>query len=124
MVTSEEVLRRLTIADPAFVRALQGPDDIGSSTTLDARSAVLVQLGGLIANGAPGPVWQQCVSTGRGVGLSPDDMVGALLALLTLVGVGRVVDAAPHLARALGYDVDAALFGHLDAMEGTGWPHH
>jgi 4-carboxymuconolactone decarboxylase len=124
MVTSEEVLRRLTIADPAYVRMLADPGAIESQTTLDARSAVLVQLGALIASGAPAPIWQQCVSAGRSVGLSPDDMVGALLTMVAQVGVGGVVAAAPNLARALGYDIDAALFGHEDDMERTGWQHH
>ena len=32
------------------------------------------------------------------------------MVLASTVGVGRVVEAAPHLARALGYDIDAALF--------------
>jgi 4-carboxymuconolactone decarboxylase len=124
MVTSEEVLRRLTIADPAYVRTIVDPGATDSPSTLDARSAVFVQLGGLIANGAPGPIWQQCVSAGRNVGLSPDDMVGGLLTMVAVVGIGRVVEAAPNLARALGYDVEAALFGHQDDTERTGWPHH
>jgi 4-carboxymuconolactone decarboxylase len=124
MVTSEEVLRRLTLADPAYVRTLADPGAIESQMTLDARSAVLVQLGGLIANGAPAPIWQQCVSAGRGVGLSPDDMVGALLTMAAMVGVSGVVEAAPNLARALGYDIDTALFGHQDDMERTEWQHH
>jgi 4-carboxymuconolactone decarboxylase len=120
MTASEEALRRLTIADPAYVRMLVDPGPTASPSTLDARSAALVQLGGLIANGAPGPIWQQCVSAGRSVGLSPDDMVGGLLTMVAVVGIGRVVEAAPNLARALGYDVDAALFGHEDDMERTG----
>ena len=75
MVTSEEVLRRLTLADPTYIHSLVRSEAVESLTTLDARSAVLVQLGGLIANGAPTPIWQQCVSAGSGVGLSPDDII-------------------------------------------------
>jgi 4-carboxymuconolactone decarboxylase len=124
MVTSEEVLRRLTIADPSYVRALGQPETIESPTALDPRSAVLVQLGGLIAHGGPAPIWQQCVRAGSSVGLSPDEMVGALLTLVGMVGIGHVVDAAPDLARALGYDIDAALFGHEDEQERTEWQRH
>jgi 4-carboxymuconolactone decarboxylase len=124
MTSSQEVLRRLTLADPAYVRSLADPASLESQISLDARGAVLVQLGGLIASGAPAPIWQQCVSAGRGVGLDPDDMVGALLAMVAQVGVSGVVAAAPDLARALGYDIDAALFGHEDETEGSGWQHH
>jgi hypothetical protein len=36
-------------------------------------------------------------------------MVGTLIALMPIVGVARVVSAAPNLALALGYDVAEAL---------------
>jgi hypothetical protein len=35
--------------------------------------------------------------------------VGALIAVMPVVGVARVVSAAPNLGLALGYDVGAAL---------------
>ena len=36
-------------------------------------------------------------------------MVGTLIAVIPIVGVARVVSAAPNLALALGYDVSEAL---------------
>jgi len=42
-------------------------------------------------------------------GASIDEIVGTLIAVAPTVGLPRVVSAAPELALALGYDVDAAL---------------
>ena len=42
-------------------------------------------------------------------GASEDEIVGTLIAVLPIVGVARVVAAAPNLALALGYDVSEAL---------------
>ena len=50
---------------------------------------------------------------GRGRARAPDasyeEIVGTLIALLPIVGVPRVVSAAPNLGLALGYDVAEAL---------------
>jgi hypothetical protein len=42
--------------------------------------------------------------------------VGCLIAVAPIVGLARVVSAAPELALALGYDVDAA----VEATGGVG----
>ena len=124
MTTSEEVLRRLTIADPSYLRTLTTVELEDSPQRLDARSVALLELGGLITSGAAGPIWHQCVARARSGGLSLDEMVGSLLALAPTIGFSRVVSAAPHLARALGYDIDTALYGHPDDEERTEWQHH
>jgi 4-carboxymuconolactone decarboxylase len=109
MITSEEALRRLTIGDPAYCHAvLAGEPDVGTRP-LDARSVALVRLGGSVAAGSGGPMLQQRVGDALNEGLSFDEIVGALIALVPTAGIERVVAAAPDLARALGYDVDAAL---------------
>jgi 4-carboxymuconolactone decarboxylase len=41
--------------------------------------------------------------------VSHDEIVGTLIAVLPIVGVPRVVSAAPNLGLALGYDVANAL---------------
>jgi hypothetical protein len=45
----------------------------------------------------------------RRTGATFDEIVGCLIAVAPVVGLARVVSAAPELALALGYDVDAAL---------------
>jgi 4-carboxymuconolactone decarboxylase len=108
--SSEDVLRKLTIGDPVYCRVLvQGQFD-DPRQTLDARSAVLVRLGSLITSGAAAATWQQYIGLARNAGLSPDEIVGSLVALAPLIGITRLVAAAPSVAEALGFDVDAALF--------------
>ena len=108
-MTSEEVLRRLTIGDPAYCRAVMTVDRDDPPRSLDARSAALLRLGGLISAGSAGPMWQQRVGEALDAGLSFDEIVGSLMVLAPTIGLEHVVAVAPHLARALGYDVDAAL---------------
>ncbi len=109
MITSEEVLRRLTIGDPAYCRALMAAEPDATTDTLDARSVALVRLGGSITAGSAGPMLRQRVGDALDAGLSFDEVVGVLMALAPTVGIELVVSIAPDLARALGYDVDAAL---------------
>jgi hypothetical protein len=49
------------------------------------------------------------IEEARAHGASCDEIAGCLVAVLPTVGVARVVSAAPKVALALGYDVDAAL---------------
>jgi hypothetical protein len=109
MTTSEEVLRRLAIGDPVCCRALMAPRPGDTSNELDARSVALLRLAGSITAGSAGPIWQQRVRDALDAGLSFDEVVGSLVALAPMVGLDRIVTIAPDLARALGYDIDAAL---------------
>ena len=109
MSTSEEVLRRLSIGDPAYCRTLMSADLMEPVPALDARSVALLRLGGSLTAGLLGPIWQQRVSDALGAGLTFDEIVASLVTLAPSIGVDRVVAAAPDLAHALGYDVDAAL---------------
>ena len=109
MTTSEEALRRLTIADPAYCRALLATGLAEPTRALDLRSVALLQLGGMIAAGSDGPMWQQCVGEALDAGWGFDEIVASLEVLAPSIGLERVVAVAPLLARALGYDVDAAL---------------
>jgi 4-carboxymuconolactone decarboxylase len=42
-------------------------------------------------------------------GATVDEIVGVLIAVAPTVGLARVVSAAPEVAVAIGYDIDAAL---------------
>ena len=109
MITSEDALRRLTIADPAYCRAVMASGLDAPTHPLDARSVALVRLGASIAAGSAGPMWQQRVGDALAAGLSFDEIVESLIALAPTVGIERIVAVAPDLSRALGYDIDAAL---------------
>jgi hypothetical protein len=108
-MTSEEVLRRLTIGDPAYCRTVMAADPDDPPQTLDARSLAFLRLGASIRASTPGPMWQQGIDGALAAGLSFDEIVASLTALAPTVGIERVVAIAPDMARALGYDVDAAL---------------
>ncbi len=109
MITSEEVLRRLTIGDPAYCRAVVAADPGAMPRGLDARGTAMLRLGGLITAGSPDPIWQQRVDEALEAGLTFDEIVSALVVLAPSIGIERAVAVAPSLARALAYDVDAAL---------------
>ena len=115
MVTSEEILRRLTIGDPTTCQALMGTRPVPAVPDLDPRSLALVRLGGSIAAGSALPVLRQRVADALAQGFAFDEVVAALVALAPTMGVERIVAIAPDVAMALGYDVDAAL-ERLDEM--------
>jgi alkylhydroperoxidase/carboxymuconolactone decarboxylase family protein YurZ len=110
MITdSEEVLRRLTIGDSVYGQALMAAEATDQHHTLDRRSLALLRLGATMMAGSSAPMWQQRVSDALESGLGFDEIVEALTALAPTIGLDRVVAIAPELARALGYDIDAAL---------------
>ena len=55
------------------------------------------------------------VQAGLDAGATYDEIVGTLIAVMPIVGIARVVAAAPNLALAVGYDVSEALEVHDSA---------
>ena len=110
MTDYQETLRSLALNDERFVRSVlgMGHDTIAVSQ-LDPKSHALVRLGALPASDAAHGSYQASVEAAPAAGASPDEIVGVLIAVAPVVGLARVVSAAPDLALALGYDVDAAL---------------
>ena len=106
----EDTLRKLAIRDDAFVDALLAheSENVGASS-LDRKTHALVRLGALVAIDAAPPTYMWTIEAARRCGTSNDELVGCLIAVLPAVGVARIVSAAPKLALALGYDVEAAL---------------
>jgi alkylhydroperoxidase/carboxymuconolactone decarboxylase family protein YurZ len=109
-VRFQETLRRLAMIDEGFVEDQAGLG-LGLTRTpaLHPKTGALLQLAASVASGAP-PV---CVewSTGRALaaGATDEEITDTLLAIAPVTGLGRVVCAAPDVAAALGYDVEAAL---------------
>lgn len=103
-------LRKLALRDDRFIDALLG--DERSNVTLagiDPRSHALARIAALIAMDAAPPSYMSAVDAGLEAGASYEEIVGTLIAVLPIVGVARVVAAAPNLGLALGYDVADAL---------------
>lgn len=101
----EERLRRLTIyvADDAWERTNELVQD---AQALDSRTLSLARLAALIAVGGSVPSYSEMTDAAVSAGATPEEAVDILVGIADVVGLPRIVEAAP--AMALGYDVDAA----------------
>ena len=105
-----ETLRRLALNDDAYVAAVLGMGrDTVDDSTLDEKTHALARLSASLAIDAAPISYQSSVELAVAAGATVDEIVGCLIAVAPVIGLARVVSAAPELALALGYDVDAAL---------------
>jgi len=103
-------LRRLALRDDRFIESLlSGDRENAAASRLDPRSHALVRFGALIAMNAAPPSYMSAVDAAEQTGVTRAEIVGTLVAVLPVVGVARVVSAAPNLGLAIGYDVAEAL---------------
>lgn len=106
MVDREEVFRRLTLGDEAFLDTLIARRRAGPNPTgLDHARAALVRLGALAATDGSDLSWEQTVGGALNAGVTTDEIVDILVVLAPILGVTRVVSIAPKVAIATGYDV-------------------
>lgn len=104
------ILRRLALRDDRYIDALLSEECANASVSgIDPRSHALLRIAALIAVDAAPPSYMSAVEAGRDAGVTDDEIVGTLIAVMPIVGVARVVSAAPNLGLALGYDVSEAL---------------
>jgi alkylhydroperoxidase/carboxymuconolactone decarboxylase family protein YurZ len=104
----QETLRRLAIFDEGFVGAGLGPD-LAGMRVLDAKTAALLQVAVSVAIGSSPVCLQWGAARALAAGATKDEIADVLLAIAPVAGLGRVVSAAPGVAAALEYDVEAAL---------------
>ena len=104
----QETLRRLAIFDEGLVEAGFGLNKVGLSA-LDARTAALLQLAVAVAIGASAVCVEWSAGRALAAGATKDEIAEVLLAIVPTAGLGRVVSAAPDVATALEYDLEAAL---------------
>jgi len=110
MADYKETLRRLALSDESFVDSVLGMGhDTVDASRLDPKTHALVRLGASLAIDAAPSSYQANIEVALAAGANIDEIVGTLIAVAPTVGLARVVSAAPELALALGYDVDAAL---------------
>jgi alkylhydroperoxidase/carboxymuconolactone decarboxylase family protein YurZ len=109
-VTAEEAFRRLTMGETSIVEPA-GTDPRGLTIPwhLDGRTEALLRLGALVALDAPASCYRPVVEAAQRSGARFEDLVAVLGVLVGSVGSARVVSAAPKIALAAGYDVEAAL---------------
>ena len=104
----QEILRRLVIFDEGFVDAGFGLDRPDSSA-LDVKTAALLQVAVSVAIGSSAVCLQWGAARALAAGATKDEITDVLLAIVPVAGLGRVVSAAPGVAAALEYDIEAAL---------------
>ncbi len=106
----QETLRRLAMIDEGFVEDEAGLGlALARAPALEPKIAALLQLGILVASGSPAVCLEWSTARALAAGATQDEITDVLLAIAPVTGLGRVVSAAPDVATALGYDIEAAL---------------
>lgn len=103
------VLRRLSVHDDRVAGDVLGGVDTeaaGLDPSLDPRTLALVRLAALVAVGGAVPSYGAQADAAVDAGATATEIVEVLVAVIPVVGLPRVVAAAPKLALALGHDVD------------------
>ena len=108
MAHYEQTLQRLAMNDERVLASLTQSDPELGGVCADPEMRALVRLGAVIASDGTCPSYQSAINSALAAGASVEDIIGVLLAVAPTVGSIRVVAAAPLLARAVGFDVDAA----------------
>ena len=100
-------LRRLAVHDDALLDelAVEGR----AQPVLDDKTTALLRIAATVAVDAAPHSFQHAVALALDAGATTDEVVASLEAVTPVTGAARVVQCAPKVALALGYDVDAAL---------------
>lgn len=101
-------LQHLALNQADFVEdAATAADGVWIEPELDPRTLALVRLAALVAIGGEVPSYGAEADAAVDAGATVAEVVDVLVSVLPVVGLPRVVAAAPRLAMALGYDADA-----------------
>ena len=105
---AEQLLRRLTDSEDESLQqvlALRPNPATDGGVALTPRIRTLVRLAALVAGDASTTSLRWAVELAWNAGAHDEEIVGVLLSIGREVGIPRVVDGAPRLAAAIGYDV-------------------
>jgi 4-carboxymuconolactone decarboxylase len=105
-------LRRLAVHDEALLEAIATDGSSLATGAIDEKTAALVRVAATIAVDAAPHSFQHARALALAAGATSDEIVASLEAVTPVTGAARVVQCAPKVALALGYDVDAALERH------------
>jgi 4-carboxymuconolactone decarboxylase len=104
-------LRLLALNDTAYVERLAERGDVAVGAECDTKMLALARIGALIATGGAVPSYCAETDAALDAGATPAEVVAVLLGVASVVGIPCIVEAAPNLALALGYDTEIALEG-------------
>jgi 4-carboxymuconolactone decarboxylase len=100
---TREALAALALGDPELLGTALGlRTDWQEASGLDPRSFALVKVAALIALDAPPASYLWQVGNAIDAGVTSQELIGVLRAIMPQVGLPKVVAAAPELMIALG----------------------
>ena len=105
----KEQLRRLAVHDNALLEEIAVKGSSFAAPVIDERIQALARVAATIAVDAAPSSFQHTVAHALAAGATIDEIVATLEAVTPVTGAARVVQCAPKVALALGYDVDDAL---------------
>jgi 4-carboxymuconolactone decarboxylase len=103
-----EALRLLAINDAHFAEQCVAGAGL-EAAELDAKTLALVRIAALVAVGGAVPSYGAEADAAVSAGATAAEIVDVLVGLVPVVGLPCIVEAAPKLAMALGYDINDAL---------------
>jgi 4-carboxymuconolactone decarboxylase len=104
-----DLLRRLSLHDQRAVTHVLGgasTESLEREQTLDPRTLALARIAALVAVDGAVPSYGALADDAVDAGATAGEIVDVLLGVIPIVGLPRVVAAAPRLALALGHDID------------------
>ena len=102
-------LQRLAVHDDALLDEIVVEGGRYAEPVIDEKTATLMRLAATIAVDAAPASFQRAVALALAAGATSNEIVAGLEAVTPVTGAARVVQCAPKVALALGYDVEAAL---------------
>jgi 4-carboxymuconolactone decarboxylase len=102
-------LRRLAVHDDALLEKVAVEGSSFAASVVDEKTEALLRLAATIALDAAPASFQHAVALALAAGASMDEIVAVLEAVTPVTGASRVVQCAPKISLALGYDVEDAL---------------
>ena len=105
--SKEEVVKGLSTHDMGIIGALfetqlENIEDSG----LDPKTHSLVRIAALISIDAPPASYMWQIGIALDSGVTPEEILGVMIALQPTIGMARIVASAPEIALALGIDLE------------------
>ena len=105
----QEHLRRLAVHDDSFLDAIAVDGSSFAASVIDEKTEALMRVAATVAVDAAPSSFQHAVALAQAAGATCNEIVATLEAVTPVAGAARVVQCAPKVALALGYDVEEAL---------------
>jgi 4-carboxymuconolactone decarboxylase len=103
MTDPKETLRVLSEGDMSVVNTLMRMTEVSvEESNLDPETFMLVRIAALTTLDAAPASWLMNLKVSGEAGVTPERVVGTLIAVAPLIGTARIVSAAGSIVRALG----------------------